>query len=56
MRSIIYSAEKCVFGQGNIGINEMQAVLNGAALINEKAYSSLPLMKKILFRFFWHLY
>ncbi len=53
---IINAMEKLSYGRGNIGREEMKRVVNAINIIHKRSYEELTFIKKLLYRFVWHLY
>lgn len=52
---IIKSVQKVSFGRGNIGKKEMESALTAVGKISELSYKELGKIRKILYRYVWHL-
>lgn len=52
---IVYVIEKISFGHGNIGMAEMKRAVSAAKMIHDQSYLQLGKVKRLLYRFIWHL-
>lgn len=53
---VMYAIEKVSFGHGNIGKVEMKNTVEAIRKIRDGCYSKQSRIRKILFRYIWHLY
>ena len=53
---VMYAIEKVSFGHGNIGKAEMQNTIAAICKIHDACYRKQGKIRKILFRYIWHLY
>ena len=56
IENVIYAIEKLSYGHGNIGRAEMRRVVDAMEYVHNTSYKNLTLLKKLLYRFVWHLY
>lgn len=56
IESVIYAIEKISYGRGNIGRAEMKRAVEAACEVRRKTFERQGRVKKLLFRFAWHLY